>query len=100
MHRLLHGVLGHVYVTRQPFDGLFGPDESETRWVAIQLANHQVHAIRQPVTIALDLNQGAVADESAQIALEAGAFVPRNLEHAQDLARRGRMRDLLPQEPK
>ncbi len=100
VHRLLHGVLGHVNVTRQPLDGLFGRDEAETGWMAIQLADHQIHAIRQAVAIALDLNQRAVADEAAQVALEARPFVAGNLEDAQDLARGGGMRHLLPQEPK
>ena len=96
----LHGVRGNVDVPRQALDGLFGRHETETGWMAIELADHQVHAIGQPVAITLDLNQRAVADEAAQVALEAGRARREEFEYAQQFARGGRMRHTFPHEPK
>ena len=94
----LQVVLGDVDVARQSFDRPLGRDEAEAGWMAVELADDQVHAIGQAVAIALDLNQRPVVDEDAQVALEAGPLVARNLEHAQQLARGGRMRHALPHE--
>ena len=96
----LQVVRGDVDVARQAFDGPLGRDEAEAGRMAIELADHEVHAIGQAVAVAFDLDQRAVVDEVREIALEAGPLVARDLEHAQQFARGGRMRHALPHQPK
>ena len=66
----------------QPFDGPLRRDKPKARWMAIELADHEVHAIGQPVSIAFDVDQRPVVDQVLEIPLEAGPLVARDLERA------------------
>ena len=46
VHGVLQVVLGNVDVARQSFDRSLGRDESESGRMAIELADHQIHADR------------------------------------------------------
>jgi hypothetical protein len=98
VHGFPEVVLGHVDVARQALDGPFGRDESEPGRVAVQLADHEVHAIGQPVAVAFDLDQRPVVNEVPQVALEDGPLVAGDLQDAQQFARCSRMRHTLPHE--
>jgi hypothetical protein len=67
--------------------------------MALELTHYQIHPVGQTVTVALDLNQGAVVDERAKVALEGDALVAGDAELAQQLARRSRMRHALADAP-
>ena len=100
MHGVLQIVRGDVDVAREAFDRTLGRDEAKPGWMAVELADHQIHLIGQAVAIAFDLDQRAVVDERAQDALELGPLFARNPQHAQQFARGRRMRHAWPHQAK
>ena len=50
----LEVVRGNEDVARQSFDRALGRDEAESRWMAVELADHQIHPVGQAVAVALD----------------------------------------------
>ncbi len=75
----------------ESFDRPLWSHEADARGMAIELADHQVHAIGQTIAVAFNLNQRPVVDEVAEVALERHALLARDSQFAQQLARRGRM---------
>jgi hypothetical protein len=88
----------HEDIARQAFDRPFGSDKAESRRMAVQLADDQIHSIGQAVAVALDLDERAVIDEMAKEALDACPIVARDLQVPQEFPRRGGVRHALPHE--
>ena len=58
-------------------------------------ADDQVHPIGEAVAVAADEDERAFVDERLELALEGGALLARDFEDANQLARGGRMVDVL-----
>ena len=83
MQRLLQVVRGHDNIAGQALNGTLGPHKADARGMTIEFADDQVHAVGQPVELALDQDEVAIVDEVAQEPLESDAFLAVNAEHAQ-----------------
>src|SRR6185436_4520779 len=70
VERALQVVLRDKDVAVDPFNRPFGRDKPEAGWMAVELADDEVHAIGQAITLAGNFNELAVLDEAAQRALE------------------------------
>ena len=70
-------------------------DEPETARVRLDAPHHEVHPIRQAEALPTDLDQVARGDERLELALEARALVPGDLQALQELLDGRRMVDLV-----
>ena len=91
VQRFLEVVRGDENVLLEPFNRPFGHHEADAGGMAVELADDEIHAIRQAIAIAFDLDERPVVDEVAKVALERHALLARDAQFAQQLARRGRM---------
>ena len=73
------------------FDRAVGNHESESAWMRLHTANHEVHAIRQAETGAARLNQVAALHQTFEQTFHGRPLVARNLEPLHHFPGRGRV---------
>ncbi len=95
VHRLIEVAARDVDVAGHPLHGPIGHDESEPARVGGDAPDDQVHPVRQAVAVAPRLDQLALADQVLEQPFERRALLPRYLQPLQELARRGRVLDLV-----
>ena len=96
VHGLIQVAAGDVDVAGHLFERPIRHDEAEAARIGGDSPDDQVHPIRQAITVAPGLDQLAVGDELAQQAFEGRALLPGELEPLQQLAGRGGVVDLFP----
>ena len=78
-----------------PSSGLSGIDEAEAARVGLDAPDHEVHAVGQAEMVAPRLNQVTGLDQLLEQALDGGPLLAGDLQPLEQLARRGRVLDLV-----
>src|SRR5262245_29825077 len=88
------GGLGMSFLRRPPH-GVLGHHESKATGTGLQATDDQIHLLGQSESVPADLQEHAVAYECLQLTLEAAALFARHAEKLCQLARVGRVMDLV-----
>ena len=78
--------------------GMFGDDEAVSGRIGLEPPDDEVHLFGKAETVAAHLNERAVGNERLQLALEAVALLAPDAKGLCEVARGGRMVDLVPDE--
>ncbi len=96
VHGLIQVAAGDEDVAGHLLERPIRHDEAKSSRIGGDSPDDEVHPIRQPITVAPGLNQLAVGDELAQQAFEGRALLAGEFEPLQQLAGRGGVVDLFP----
>jgi hypothetical protein len=99
VHGAAELVGGHDDVACDALERLLRRHEPEPRRGRLEPPRHLVHPLGETVAVAAKASEGAVGRQAAQLALERVAIFATNPQHADQLARGRRMRDLSPHLP-
>ena len=95
MHRFVEQRAGNVDVAAERVERTIRRHEAVAGGMRLQLADVEVHLLRQTKTVAANLDQLAGRHERLDVTFERGALVARNLENLQQLTHAGGMVDPL-----
>ena len=96
VHGLIQVAAGDEDVAGHLLERPIRHDEAKSSRIGGDSPDDEVHPIRQAIPVAAGLNQLAVGDELAQQALEGRALLAGEFEPLEQLARRGGVVDLVP----
>ena len=99
MHGLVQIAAGYIDVALDLFEPLVRDDESKAAGMGDHAPDHQVHPVRQTVTVAAGFDELAALDQVRQEPVDDGTLFAGYLEALKQLARGGRMVDFFTDQP-